>query len=95
MNPMECITEGLMVADLKNLSESIRESTPENYLKQMICSRRPEIEAALRNGETYTFRVPDGRQIHIKPRRLASPPLEAAISLESAIQSAHQVRTAQ
>jgi hypothetical protein len=68
-----------MVADLKNLSESIRESTPENYLRQMICSRRPEIEAALRNGETYTFRVPDGRQIHIKPREESSHPLKPAM----------------
>ncbi len=65
-----------MVADLKNLSESIRESTPENYLRQMICSRRPEIEAALSKGETYTFRVPDGRQIHIKPRALTTGVLE-------------------
>jgi len=68
-----------MVADLKNLSESLRESTPENYLRQMICSRRPEIEAALKNGDTYTFRVPDGRQIHIKPRQAASPILETSI----------------
>jgi hypothetical protein len=68
-----------MVADLKNLSESLRESTPENYLRQMIRSRRPEIEAALRNGETYTFRVPDGRQIHIKPRPATAPILETSI----------------
>ncbi len=88
MNPMDCIIEDLMVADLKNLSESIRESTPENYLRQMICSRRPEIEAALKNGKTYSFRVPDGRQIHIKPRRHTSAPLDAATSLEAAVQGA-------
>jgi hypothetical protein len=68
-----------MVADLKNLSESLRESTPEKYLRQMIRSRRPEIEAALKNGETYTFRVPDGRQIHIKPPEASSLPLETAV----------------
>jgi hypothetical protein len=54
-----------MVADLKSLSESLRESTPENYLRTMIRARKGEIEKALSDGGSYLLRVPDGRQIRI------------------------------
>jgi hypothetical protein len=60
--------EDLMVADLKNLSESLRESTPENYLRQIIRARKTEIESTLDRGEAFILRVPDGRQVRIARR---------------------------
>lgn len=65
-------TEGCMVADLKNLSESLRESTPENYLRQIIRARKTEIKSTLDRGEAFILRVPDGRQVRIA-RREKSP----------------------
>ena len=52
-----------MVADLKSLSESLRQSTPEVYLRDMIRARKSEIERTLSGGGTFLLRVPDGRQI--------------------------------
>jgi hypothetical protein len=60
--------EDVMVADLKTLSESLRESTPENYLRKMIRARKSEIEKALANDGSFLLRVPDGRQIKISRR---------------------------
>jgi hypothetical protein len=67
-----------MVADLKNLSESLRESTPENYLRQIIRARRAEIESTLNRGEVFLLRVPDGRQLRIAR---SEKPLEAAVEV--------------
>jgi hypothetical protein len=67
-----------MVADLKNLSESLRESTPENYLRQIIRARRAEIESTLNRGEVFLLRVPDGRQLRIAR---SEKPLESAVEV--------------
>jgi len=57
-----------MVADLKSLSESLRQSTPEVYLRDMIRARKSEIERTLSGGGTFLLRVPDGRQLRISRR---------------------------
>jgi len=57
-----------MVSDLKSLSESLRQSTPEVYLREMIRARKSEIERALSSGGSFLLRVPDGRQIRISRR---------------------------
>ena len=61
-----------MVVDLKRLSESLRESTPENDLRRdlqrIIRARKSEIEQTLQSGKSFLLRVPDGRQIRISRR---------------------------
>ncbi len=67
-----------MVADLKSLSESLRESTPENYLRQIIRARKAEIESTLARGGVFLLRVPDGRQLRIAR---SGKPLEVAVEV--------------
>jgi len=61
-----------MVVDLKKLSDSLRQSSPENDLRndlrRIIRARRNEIEQALQIGGSFLLRVPDGRQIRILRR---------------------------
>jgi hypothetical protein len=68
-----------MVADLKSLSESLRQSTPEVYLRDMIRARKSEIERTLSGGGTFLLRVPDGRQIRISRR---TPSAAATVDAE-------------
>jgi len=68
-----------MVADLKKLSESLRESTPENYLRQIIRARRTEIESTLDRGEVFVLRVPGGRRVRID-RREKTPEAAAEVT---------------
>ena len=60
-----------MVVDLKKLTDSLRQSSPEEDLRQdlerIIHARKKEIEATLASGKSYWLRVPDGRQIRISP----------------------------
>ena len=60
-----------MVVDLKKLSESLRQSSPEENLRRdlerIIRARKPEIQEALAKGKSYVLRVPDGRRIRISP----------------------------
>jgi hypothetical protein len=77
-----------MVVDLKKLTDSLRQSSPEEDLRQdlerIIHARKREIEETLASGKSYWLRVPDGRQVRISP--LAA---EAGKSAELAANSAH------
>ena len=71
-----------MVVDLKKLSDSLRQSSPENDLRndlrRIIRARRNEIEQALQSGGSFLLRVPDGRQLRIAR---SEKPLEAAVEV--------------
>ncbi|WP_263355797.1 hypothetical protein [Acidicapsa ligni] len=58
-----------MVVDLKKLSDSLRQSSPENDLRndlrRIIRARKSDIEHALSTTGTYVLRVPDGRRIRL------------------------------
>ncbi len=62
-----------MVVDIQKLSDALRHSSPEEDLRRdlerIIAARRSDIDAALKSGRSYSFRVPDGRQVRISPRR--------------------------
>jgi hypothetical protein len=61
-----------MVVDLKKLSDSLRQSSPEddlrNDLRRIVRAYKPDIEQALSTGGSYVLRVPDGRRIRIARR---------------------------
>jgi hypothetical protein len=61
-----------MVVDLKKLSDSLRQSSPEddlrNDLRRIVRAYKGDIEQALSTGGTYVLRVPDGRRIRIARR---------------------------
>jgi hypothetical protein len=71
-----------MVVDLKKLSESLRQSSPEEDLRQdlerIIRAHKPEIQKALASGISYSLRVPDGRWIRISPEGISLQPQAAA-----------------
>jgi hypothetical protein len=75
-----------MVVDLKKLSEALRQSSPEDDMRQdlerIIRAEKPQIDEALASGKSYWLRVPDGRHLRISPRQ---PVLASA--LEPALQS--------
>jgi hypothetical protein len=60
-----------MVVDLKKLSDSLSQSSPEEDLRRdlqrIIRAYKPEIQEALAKGNSYSLRVPDGRWIRISP----------------------------
>jgi hypothetical protein len=71
-----------MVVDLKKLSEALRQSSPENDLRQdlqrIIRARKSEIERALAETGTYLLRVPDGRRVRLSRRLPISGAAEPA-----------------
>jgi hypothetical protein len=72
-----------MVVDLKKLSEALRQSSPEEDMRQdlerIIRAEKPQIDAALASGKSYWLRVPDGRHLRISPRQaILNPALEPA-----------------
>jgi hypothetical protein len=57
-----------MTADLKKLTDSLREDTPEQSLVRQIMNRRSELETTLRNGGSFEIRDVTGRVLRISPR---------------------------
>jgi DNA integrity scanning protein DisA with diadenylate cyclase activity len=65
-----------MVVDIKKLSDTLRQTSPEDDLRQdlerIIRARRGEINNALTAGHSFVLRVPDGRRIRISPKVAAA-----------------------
>jgi hypothetical protein len=71
-----------MVVDLKKLSDSLSQSSPEENLRRdlqrILHAHGPDIQQALAKGGSYSLRVPDGRRIRISRRTQPANPIPAA-----------------
>ena len=57
-----------MTADLKKLTDSLREDTPEKSLRRQIVDRRSELLSKLRDGKSFEIRDVAGRLVRISPK---------------------------